>query len=84
MAKHVLHAAEGHTFHKTGTHTIALMKGNGATGTTFTCGCSATGGCRVDMDGTTASCENDGCSGDCKWSIHLPGLSGSHYLAIAK
>jgi hypothetical protein len=73
--KHVLRAQEGYHFNKTGTHSVALMKGTNAT-TTFTCDCDTSGGCRVDMDGTSASCENSGCSGDCKWSIHLPGLHG--------
>jgi hypothetical protein len=34
----------------------------------------------VDIDGTSASCENDGCSGTCSWSIHIPGLQGVHIL----
>jgi hypothetical protein len=89
VAKKLLRAAEGFTLHKTGHNTIALMRNNGATGTSFTCDCQSTttgtgsGGCRVDMEGTTASCENDGCGGECRWSVHIPGLVGVHALHLS-
>jgi hypothetical protein len=53
----------------------------GTTGTTFTCGCSSSGGCRVEIDGGEASCMESGCSGTCKWSVNVPGLVGMKITA---
>jgi hypothetical protein len=71
-----LSCKEGHTFQKTGTNTVALMRGNNATGTTFECACDKSGGCKVSLEGTTASCLEDGCKGSCTWTVHIPGLNG--------
>jgi len=76
--KGVLKCEEGYQFHHTGTHTIALMRGNQATGSSFTCDCSSTGGCKVTLTegSTTAECTEDGCKGSCTWTIHVPGIHG--------
>jgi hypothetical protein len=78
---------EGHSFRKIGTHKVELMRGNGgagATGTTMTCGCDKAGGCKVSIEGTTATCLEDGCKGSCTWTIHVPGLSGVFTLLKEK
>jgi hypothetical protein len=86
MAEHrhksMLQCEEGYHFHQAGTHSVALMRGNQTT-TTFTCGCDKTGGCKVNIEGSSATCSEDGCKGDCTWTIKLPGLVGALMARMA-
>ncbi len=79
----VLRAARGYKFKKVGRSTIALMRGNVETAN-FTCECNASGGCRVEMDGPSATCLESGCSGTCGWVINVPGIFGGLSAVLAK
>lgn len=70
-----LRCARGYTFKKVGRNRVALMR-RGLKITTFTCECSTSGGCRVEMDGQTASCLERGCTGRCGWVVNVPGIVG--------
>jgi hypothetical protein len=77
MPRTPLKAARGYEFVKKGKGVMLRRKGSTGVGTTFSCTCQdGTGGCRVDINGDEASCMNNGCSGTCRWSVNLPGLSG--------
>lgn len=79
--KNVLRAARGYTFVKRGRGVMLRKAGGTGPGVTFTCSCSLSGGCRVEIDGSEASCLENGCSGSCKWSVNVPGLSGMRLVA---
>lgn len=78
----LLKAGRGHHFKRTATG-IALMKGR-AVQANFTCECSNAGGCRVEIDGQTATCLENGCSGSCGWVVNVPGIAGVHGLAVLR
>ena len=78
----ILKAGRGHYFKRTATG-IALMRGNSAQAN-FTCECSGTGGCRVEIDGQSATCLESGCSGSCGWVVNVPGIAGFPNLAVLR
>jgi hypothetical protein len=78
----ILKAGRGHYFKRTGTG-IALMRGNSAQAN-FTCECSGAGGCRVEIDGQSATCLESGCSGSCGWVVNVPGIAGFPNLAVLR
>ena len=82
VGEQVLKAGRGHHFVRTATG-IALMKGRGVKAN-FTCECSNAGGCRVEIDGQTATCLENGCSGSCGWVVNVPGIAGVHGLAVLR
>jgi hypothetical protein len=86
MGKRPLKAGRGYEFVKKGRNGIMLRRaggGPGAVGTTFTCECDLTGGCKVIITGSEASCLNSGCSGACGWIVNVPGLIGFRVRAVA-
>lgn len=78
-----LRAAKGYKFKKVGRSSIALMRG-GVKTATFTCECNASGGCRVEMDGPSAMCLENGCTGSCGWVVNLPGIYGGLSGVLAR
>lgn len=78
----VIKAGRGHHFKQTATG-IALMKGRGVQAN-FTCECSNAGGCRVQIEGQTATCLENGCSGSCGWIVNVPGIAGMQNLAVLR
>jgi len=85
MAKNALKAGRGYEFVKRGKGVLLRRKGAGAggAGVNFQCACDLSGGCRVEIDGSEASCLENGCSGKCGWSVVIPGLSGVKLIARA-
>jgi hypothetical protein len=76
-----LKCARGYKFVRKGRGVMLRKATGGGGGVTFTCGCSLSGGCRVEIDGGEASCMENGCTGSCKWSVNVPGLSGMRLMA---
>jgi hypothetical protein len=77
-----LKAGRGYQFKQTATG-VALMRGNGVTAN-FTCECSGSGGCKVEIVGGTADCMESGCSGSCGWIVNVPGIAGVRGLAVLR
>lgn len=78
-----LKAAKGYKLKRIGRKSIALMRG-GVKTSTFTCECNASGGCRVEMDGPSATCLENGCTGGCGWVVNVPGIYGGFRGVLAK
>jgi hypothetical protein len=79
-----LRCAKGYSFKKVGRNGVALMR-QGVKVTTFTCECSLSGGCRVQMEDQTAICLESGCTGSCGWVVNVPGILGNlNGLTLAK
>jgi len=81
--KNAIRAARGHTFKQIGKRRVALMRG-GNTTATFECECEFSGDCKVTISGQTAECEEDGCSGECRWVVRVTGLAGAWAWAAAR
>lgn len=79
----VLRAASGYKLKKVGRSSVALMRGNVKTAN-FTCECNESGGCRVEMDGPSAMCLENGCTGACGWVVNVPGIYGGLSAVLAK
>src|SRR5438270_6243966 len=80
VKKIILKCKRGFLFREVGKGRFAITsKGRTETSTqlrkapTFSCDCfGEKKGCKVTVDGSTARCEADGCSGGCGWVIHVP------------
>jgi len=82
VGSQLVKAGRGHVFKRVG-NGIALMKGR-STQATFTCECTLSGGCRVQMEDQTATCLENGCSGSCGWVVNIPGIAGVAKLAVLR
>lgn len=82
VGSRMLKAGRGHYFKRTSTG-IALMRGNSATAN-FTCECSLSGGCRVQIEDQTAMCLESACTGTCGWVVNIPGIAGRPNLALLR
>lgn len=70
----VLRAARGFSFRRRGRGVMLMRGGVGAV--EFNCECSLSGGCKVTIEGQTATCLESGCSGSCGWIVKVPGIVG--------
>ena len=85
MAKRgrVLRCGKGYRFKKVG-RKVMLMRRQ-TQGPTFTCECSTSGGCKVNIDPEdprSISCLSSGCEGTCGWVVNIPGIVGRLSFAL--